>query len=124
VAFVHALPVNVTAVLVDARNVARSRWPNLSDDQLVAAVRRWAERKGVRPVIVFDGQAPERADDVVGTGGAGSADDWIAAAAERLRAEAAPFWLVTSDRGLRARAGPGAERVIGGGAFLGLLGER
>jgi hypothetical protein len=29
-----------------------------------------------------------------------------------------PYWLVTSDRGLRERAGGGADRVIGGGGFL------
>jgi hypothetical protein len=31
------------------------------------------------------------------------------------------YWLVTSDRELRERAGGGAERVIGGGAFASLL---
>jgi hypothetical protein len=29
-----------------------------------------------------------------------------------------PYWLVTSDRGLRERAGERAERVIGGGSFV------
>jgi hypothetical protein len=61
---------------------------------------------------VFDGRAPVEADDVVGTG-AESADDWIA----REAASLAPYWLVTSDRELRVRAGGSAEQVIGGGSF-------
>jgi hypothetical protein len=63
-------------------------------------------------VLVFDGRAPEQADDVVGAGG--SADDWLARHAEKH----APYWLVTSDRELRGRAGAAAERLIGGGSFL------
>ena len=43
-----------------------------------------------------------------------SADDWIARHARDHR----PYWLVTSDRELRERAGAEAERVIGGGKFL------
>jgi hypothetical protein len=105
----------VTLVLVDARNVLRSRWPNVPEDELVEAVLAWAEREGMEAVIVFDGRAPEGA---VGTTGE-SADDWIAREASRLEA---PYWLVTSDRGLRERAGDRAERTIGGGAFLRDLG--
>jgi hypothetical protein len=105
----------VTAVLVDARNVLRSRWPNVPEEELVQAVRTWAEREGMDAVIVFDGSAPEGA---IGTKGE-SADDWIAREASR-REE--PYWLVTSDRGLRERAGDRAERMIGGGAFLRDLG--
>jgi predicted RNA-binding protein with PIN domain len=101
----------VTVVLVDARNVLRSRWPNVPEAELVERVREWAEQKGVRALIVFDGRAP---DGGIGTAGE-SADDWIARAAIELEE---PFWLVTSDRDLRARAGQGAERVLGGGAFL------
>lgn len=63
-------------------------------------------------LLVFDGNASLEADDVVGTGRE-SADDWIA----RESAALAPYWLVTSDRELRARAGGAAERVIGGGSF-------
>jgi predicted RNA-binding protein with PIN domain len=101
----------VTVVLVDARNVLRSRWPNVPEAELVERVREWAEQEGVRALIVFDGRAP---DGGIGTAGE-SADDWIARAATELEE---PFWLVTSDRDLRARAGQGAERVLGGGAFL------
>jgi hypothetical protein len=78
----------------------------------VELVRDWAARNDVRPLIVFDGRAPVEADDVVGTG-AEIADDWIA----REAPSHTPYWLVTSDRELRERAGPAAERVIGGGSF-------
>ena len=64
-------------------------------------------------MIVFDGQAPEGA---IGTG-AESADDWLTREAARLADAGQPFWLVTSDRELRDRAGAHAERVIGGGRF-------
>ena len=103
-------------VLVDAENVRRSRWPNLSKAELVEASRAWARSEGRALVVVFDRAAPEEAADVVA---APSADDWIAAHAD----EHAPFWLVTSDRGLRARV-RGAERVIGGGGFLELISGR
>ena len=105
----------MTVVLVDGRNVMRSRWPNVPEEELVERVQRWAESEGVKPVIVFDGNAPEGA---IGTKGE-SADDWIAREAGGLDGS---YWLVTSDRELRERAGGGAERVIGGGAFLRELG--
>ena len=109
-------------ILVDARNVLRSTWPNLSEEDVVEGSSVWAAAHGGRAVVVFDGAAPKGG---VGTG-AESADDWIAREAERLRAAGSRFWLVTSDRDLRARAGEGAERIIGGGTFareLGRLGE-
>jgi hypothetical protein len=102
-------------VLVDAENVRRSRWPNLSRLELVERTRAWSAARGHRAVVVFDGAAPELADDVVGAGA--SADEWLAAHA----GEFAPYWLVTSDRELRSRAGGGAECVIGGGSFLAAL---
>jgi predicted RNA-binding protein with PIN domain len=105
----------MTVVLVDARNVLRSRWPNVPEAELVERIRGWAEREGVEAQIIFDGQAPEGG---VGTADE-SADDWIARAATEIEE---PYWLVTSDRGLRARAGGGAERIIGGGAFVRELG--
>jgi hypothetical protein len=104
------LPGVTVTVLVDAENVRRSVWPNISRDELVALVEAWAEREGVEALVVFDGPAPARA---VGTG-VESADDWIA----RYAAETdGPYWLVTSDRELRSRAAGRAERTIGGGAF-------
>jgi rRNA-processing protein FCF1 len=78
----------------------------------VDLVREWAKRNGLRPLVVFDGRAPVEAEDVVGTGRE-TADDWIAREASGL----APYWLVTSDRELRDRAGRAAERMIGGGSF-------
>jgi hypothetical protein len=101
-------------VLVDARNVLRSRWPNIPEDELVALVRDWAAKEGLDTEIVFDGRAPEGG---IGTGPE-SADDWIARRAAEIDG---PYWLVTSDRELRERAGGRAKRIIGGGAFAGLL---
>ncbi len=105
-------------VLVDGRNVQRSRWPNVSSEELVATIERWAAAEDVEPVVVFDGGAPEGA---VGTG-AESADDWITRRAAELGAAGEEYWLVTSDRELRERAGGAAERITGGGGFLALLG--
>jgi predicted RNA-binding protein with PIN domain len=116
-----------TTVLVDARNVLRSRWPNLPEEELVERARAWAERNSHPIVLVFDGRAPggvvgekqlDQRTVLVGSGGE-SADDWL------IR-EAAGYpgaWLVTSDRALRDAAGAGASRLIGGGAFLRELGE-
>jgi hypothetical protein len=104
----------VTLVVVDAENVRRSTWPNLSKDELVRRCREWAAREGVSLAIVFDGAPPEEAPDLVGSGGR-SADDVIAELD-------GPFTLVTSDRGLRERVGDRAERTFGGGSFLRDLG--
>jgi hypothetical protein len=102
----------VVTVIVDGENVRRSVWPNIGEGRLVELVREWAEREGVEPLVVFDGRAPVEAGDVVGTGRE-TADDWIVREAKSY----APYWLVTSDRELRARVGGGAERVLGGGSF-------
>ena len=112
-------------MLVDGENVRRSRWPNLSPDELVERTCAWAAKAGVRAVVVFDGGRPgdRFVDDrcaVVHTGGE-IADDWIARRAAGLREEGRRYWLVTSDRELRARAGADAERTIGGGGFLGQI---
>jgi len=109
---------SVPTVLVDARNVLRSRWPNIPERELVERCRVWADDQGVEATLVFDGTAP---DGAVGTG-AETADDWIARRAAELAEEGRPYWLVTSDRELRERAGTSAERVIGGGSFVGELG--
>ena len=77
---------------------------------------RWAAAHGFALVLVFDRDAPPAQEDdpvrVVGTRGE-SADDWLAREAPGFGA----YWLVTSDRELRTRAGVGAARIIGGGAF-------
>lgn len=106
----------MATVLVDAENVRRSRWPNLSREELVDRCRDWAARQGHEVLVVFDGPPPEDAPDLVA--GRPTADDWLAAHA----AAHVPYWLVTSDRELRRRAGGEAERIVGGGAFLDLLG--
>jgi hypothetical protein len=105
-------------VLVDAENVRRARWPNVSREEIVELCRTWAAEHGHDVVVVFDGPAPVAGADVVGAGA--SADDWLA---EHAR-EHVPYWLVTSDRELRRRAGAEAERVVGGGSFLTELGAR
>ena len=97
-------------VYVDGRNVQRSQWPNLSDEELVERCRDWAERHGHEVVLVFDGEAPAGA---IGSG-AESADDWLI----REVPKHPGAWLVTSDRALRDAAAANAERVIGGGGFL------
>jgi hypothetical protein len=92
-------------VLVDAENVRRSQWPNLRREELVQRARAWGEREGHDVCVVFEG--------------AQSADDEIAALAAAH--DGAPLWVVTSDRELRGRVGPYADRVIGGGSFVGSL---
>jgi predicted RNA-binding protein with PIN domain len=103
-------------VLVDAPNVRRSLWPNLSPERLVELLAEWAAREDAQAIAVFDGPAPGAVAgvEVVGTG-AESADDWIARRAAQL---AEPYMLVTSDRELRRRAGANAERIVGGGQFV------
>jgi predicted RNA-binding protein with PIN domain len=119
--------VTETTVLVDARNVLRSQWPNIPEAELVELCCDWAERNGVQAIVVFDGRAPSaperRACIVIGTASE-SADDWLIQRAEELRRRGAPFWLVTSDRALRDVAGRGAERTIGGGTFANELRPR
>jgi hypothetical protein len=100
----------VALVYIDGRNVQRSQWPNLSDEELVERVREWAERHGHETVIVFDGEAP---DGAIGSGGE-TADDWLI----REVPKHPGAWLVTSDRALREAAAHEAGRVIGGGGFL------
>jgi hypothetical protein len=97
-------------IVVDAENVRRSAWPNVSKEELVARCRAWADRENAELLVVFDGDAPEEAADLLGSGGR-SADDVIAGLE-------GSFALVSSDRALRERVGERAERLIGGGSFL------
>lgn len=111
-------------VLVDARNVIRSRWPNFGEERFLELTRTWGEGEDVSLVVVFDGQAPETPHEaqldgrmsVVGTG-TESADDWIAREAPRFSLDGRRIWLVSSDRELRERVAPYVERVLGGGSF-------
>jgi predicted RNA-binding protein with PIN domain len=91
-------------VLVDAENVRRSVWPNLGREELVERVERWAGREGVRAQVVFEGSRE-------------TADDRIVAQAAELHAQGEEVWVATSDRELRERLKPYAERIIGGGSF-------
>jgi predicted RNA-binding protein with PIN domain len=112
------VPSVATRVLVDAENVRRSVWPNLTKRDLCERAATWAKRTGMNAVVVFDGPAPACSGEieVVGTTGE-SADDWLAREAGAYGERGESFWLVTSDRELRTRAGSGAEKVVGGGSF-------
>jgi hypothetical protein len=102
----------VALVVVDAENVRRSQWPNLSREELVRRAREWAGGEGHELLIVFDGAPPEDAPDLVGSR---NADDAIV----ELTADLGdPWWLVSSDRGLRGRVGERPARVVGGGSFV------
>ena len=78
----------------------RSLWPNISRDELTELAERLAESEGVDARLIWEGTE--------------TADDRIAREAADLDG---PYWLVTSDRGLRERAAAKADRVIGGGSF-------
>ncbi len=113
-------------VLVDARNVLRSEWPNIPEEELVALCRSWAAEHAHRVIVVFDREAPgalvgdrelDERSTLVGTG-TELADDWLIRAGHALASDGRRYWLVTSDRALRAAAGAAAERTIGGGAFI------
>jgi len=90
----------MATVLVDGENVRRSLWPNLPGDELESLSERWAADNGHDVVVVWEGSE--------------SADDRIAREVVELEP---PAWVVTSDRELRERVTPYAERVIGGGSF-------
>lgn len=91
-------------VLVDAENVRRSVWPNLSRKELLERVEAWGERGGVRAEVVFEGHGE-------------TADDRIVAEAAKLHEQGEEVWVATSDRELRERLQPYAKRIIGGGSF-------
>jgi hypothetical protein len=101
----------MATVIVDAENVRRSLWPNLTRSELVHRTRDWAGRQGHRVLIIFDGGPPEDASDLIGTR---YADDEIVRLARETNGE---VWVVTSDRALRDRLTGDAQRVIGGGTF-------
>jgi hypothetical protein len=90
----------MATVLVDGENVRRSVWPNISRADLVELAETWARANGHQAVVVWEGTE--------------SADDRIAADVRELDA---PIWVVTSDRELRGRVEPHAERILGGGSF-------
>ena len=83
----------------------------MSRAELVERARAWAAREGHELRIVFDGDAPEDAPDLLGSP---YADDAIVALADELDGE---VWVVTSDRALRDRLGESTTRILGGGSF-------
>jgi len=101
----------VALLVVDAENVRRSLWPNISCEDLVGRAREWAKREGHDVLIVFDGEPPEQAPDLIGSRSADDAIVELGASLDR------PWWLVSSDRGLRERVGGRPARIVGGGSF-------
>ena len=87
-------------VLVDGENVRRSVWPNLSHDRLVDLAGTWGGANGHQVEVVWE------TDE--------TADDRIARTVADLQR---PVWVVTSDRELRRRVEPYADRIVGGGSF-------
>ena len=90
----------MATVLVDGENVRRSLWPNLSREELARLTEAWAAANGHDAVVVWEGKE--------------TADDTIAREVTELEP---PVWVVTSDRELRRRVEPHAERILGGGSF-------
>ncbi|MEO6867778.1 MAG: NYN domain-containing protein [Gaiellales bacterium] len=115
-------------VIIDGRNVMRSRWPNAGERELVEATARWASEHARTPIVavVFDGtyegagpgmfEHDERTF-VVATAGE-IADDVIVREVEELRADSEPVIVATSDAELRDRVASLGAKVIGGGSFL------
>jgi predicted RNA-binding protein with PIN domain len=102
-------------VVVDAENARRSRWPNLSKEELLERAREWAKREGVNLIVVFDGQSPEDGADVAS---APHADDEIV---RIVNEHQGPVWVVTSDRELQRRVRERAVKTVGGGSFVGQI---
>src|SRR5204863_483756 len=101
--FMASDPKGVT-VLVDAENVRRSRWPNLSRGELVEAVRDWAGETGHPVLIVFDGAAPEEAPDLEdAVAPADKTDATRALVVEVVRAGAAAPTVAIRINGVRTR---------------------
>jgi hypothetical protein len=108
----------VTAIVVDAENVRRSVWPNVSREELVALCGRLSRDEALDVVVVFDGPAGEidAPPGVTLLGERGrTADDLIVELSTALPAGGGS--VATSDRGLRSRLETGVS-VIGGGTFV------
>jgi hypothetical protein len=90
----------VATVLIDGENVRRSLWPNLGRDELVRLAEAWGKANGHDVVVVWE--SAETADDRI---------------ARQVQEVEPPVWVATSDRELRRRVEPYAERVVGGGSF-------
>lgn len=115
-------------VIIDGRNVMRSRWPNAGERELVEAIAAWAAEHPREPIVavVFDGTYEgagpgmfEHDDRTVVVATKGEvADDVIVGEVEELRASGEVVLVATSDRELRERVEAHGARVVGGGSFL------
>lgn len=115
-------------VIIDGRNVMRSRWPNAGERELVEAVARWASDHPREPIVgvVFDGtyegEGPgvyEHDERLVVVATKGElADDVIVREVEEVREGGEPVLVATSDRELRERVEALGGTVVGGGSFL------
>lgn len=106
-------------LVVDAENVRRSVWPNVSRTELVRLCGWYAHEHGLSVAVVFDGAPPttEARDDVRLVGEPGrSADDLIVELVATFGPEAAT--VATSDRGIRQRLGGTGASLVGGGSFI------
>ena len=99
-------------VIVDAENVRRSQWPNLSHEGSSDARESGPHVKATSYRSSSTARRPRTRRTSCGSR---DADDAIVELAAPIDD---PWWLVSSDRGLRERVGDGPERVIGGGSFL------
>lgn len=113
----------MSTIVVDAENVRRSVWPNVSREELVSLCGRLAEDEQLDVVVVFDGP-PAAVEGPAGVRLVGepgrSADDLIVELAAMLAPGSST--VATSDRGLRSRLPASGLTIVGGGAFVrGLL---
>jgi len=72
----------------------------MSGDELAERAAAWGDANGHEVSLVWEGSE--------------SADDRLA---REVRELDGPVWVVTSDRELRERVSPYAERIVGGGSF-------
>ena len=108
-----------TLLVVDAENVRRSAWPNVSKEDLVARARAWAEREQADLLIVFDGRSARGRRRTSSAPGRRSADDVIAElearSGSRRPTAACANGSAPGPRGSRRRLVPSRAR---GGAKL------
>lgn len=115
-------------VIIDGRDVLRSRSPNPGERELVDAVARWAAQHARTPIVAvvfggtYEGDGPgmyehDERTVVVATDGE-VAGNVIVGEVEELRAESEPVIVVTSDGELCARVEAHGAKAIDSGSFL------
>ena len=115
-------------VIIDGRDVLRSREPSPGERELLEAVARWAAAHARTPIVAvvfdgtFEGDGPgmyehDERTVVVATEGE-AADDVIVREVEELRAQSEPVIVVTGNHALRERAEALGAKVIDSGSFL------